>query len=81
MDISHHRSVVANVDGVEATRNAETGCPQGGVLSPLLWNLVMEEILDKLRVNFPQLYSQEFADDLACLADGVDPSTVRSHAQ
>jgi retron-type reverse transcriptase len=38
-----HRSVVASVDGVEATRNAETGCPQGGVLSPLLWNLVVEE--------------------------------------
>jgi retron-type reverse transcriptase len=76
-----HRSVVASVDGVEATRNAETGCPQGGVLSPLLWNLVVEEILHKLRVNFPQLYSQGFADDLACLADGVDPSTVRSHAQ
>jgi hypothetical protein len=41
----------------------------------------VEEILHKLRVNFSQLYSQGFADDLACLADGVDPSTVRSHVQ
>jgi hypothetical protein len=35
-----HCTVLASVDVVEATRNAETGCPQDSVFSPLPggWN-------------------------------------------
>jgi RNA-directed DNA polymerase len=37
------------------------GCPQGGVLSPLLWSLVVDDLLVKL--NSRGYYAQAYADD------------------
>ncbi|OXA46641.1 Retrovirus-related Pol polyprotein from type-1 retrotransposable element R1 [Folsomia candida] len=65
----------------EIGRVVERGCPQGGVLSPLLWDLVVSEILEKLHHRFPQLYSQGFADDLTTVGRGIDLGTVGSHVQ
>ena len=42
------------------------GCPQGGVLSPVLWNMVVNNLLNK-RANEIPGYLQAFADDLAIL--------------
>ena len=50
------------------------GCPQGGVLSPLLWNLTMDELLWDL--NEAGYYSIGFADDIAIIIRGKFPSTV-----
>lgn len=44
------------------------GCPQGGVLSPLLWNLVVNELIAEL--NASSLYSVGYADDIAILITG-----------
>ena len=42
--------------------NISRGCPQGGVLSPLLWSMVIDELLTRLkRLGFDV---QAFADDL-----------------
>ena len=51
------RSVKANLEGRRATATlinfsrsvaVSRGCPQGGVLSPLLWCLVVDELLTRL---------------------------------
>jgi hypothetical protein len=49
------------------------GCPQGGVLSPLLWCLVVEDPLARLS---GVVYAQGYADDISLLAVGKFPNTV-----
>lgn len=44
------------------------GCPQGGVLSPLLWCLVVDELLDKLTSE--GITVQGYADDIVIIARG-----------
>ncbi|XP_021964965.1 uncharacterized protein LOC110860220 [Folsomia candida] len=67
--------------GVNEVGGAERVPSGGGVLSPLLWDLVVSEILEKLHDRFPQLYSQGFADDLTTVGRGIDLGTVGSHMQ
>jgi len=50
------------------------GCPQGGVLSPLLWYLVVNELL--ARLNEGGVYTQGYADDICLLAVWKFPNTV-----
>ena len=61
----------ANLEGQLATATLEgfsrsvvvsKGCPQGGVLSPLLWCLVVNELL--ARLNEESVYSQGYVDDI-----------------
>jgi hypothetical protein len=49
------------------------GCPQGGVLSPLLWCLVDELIS---RLNRGGVYTQGYTDDIWLLSVGTFPNTV-----
>ena len=50
------------------------GCPQGGVLSPLLWNLVADGLLEKLNDRGIPTYG--FADDYLLLIKGICISTL-----
>ena len=50
------------------------GCPQGGILSPLLWCLVVNELL--ARLNEGGVYSQGYADDICLLVVWKFPNTV-----
>jgi hypothetical protein len=56
------------------TKQLTRGTPQGGVLSPLCWNLPFDEILKEIDV--PPLTVVGFADDVAILATGPDPTTL-----
>ena len=51
------------------------GCPQGGVLSPLLWNLVMDGLLRRLEEA--GIYAQAYADDLVILITASFADTVQ----
>jgi hypothetical protein len=53
---------------------APRGCPQGGVLSPLLWSLLMDDLLWGLDNN--GYYTVGYADDIAVLINGKFPQTV-----
>lgn len=44
--------------GIQTTR----GCPQGGVLSPLLWSLVIDDLLQELTAE--RIDCQGYADDI-----------------
>ena len=47
----------------------ESGCPQGGVLSPLLWNLVVDELLHLLTEQ--GCHPIGYADDILIIVRGM----------
>ena len=63
-------NLLSEVREVTATR----GCPQGSVLTPLLWSLVVDELLIKLRQE--GYYIQSYADDIAIVVFGKFLNTV-----
>lgn len=68
------RNISAGPDLDRITVTVTKGCPQGGVLSPLLWSLVVDGLLKRLAAS--GLYSQGYADDLAVLVTGRFLDTV-----
>jgi hypothetical protein len=58
------------------TRSLTRGTPQGGVLSPLIWNVNFDSMLDEL--NKGPIKVIGFADDAAILitVTGIDPKTM-----
>ena len=56
------------------------GCPQGGILSPFLWNLVIDDLLN-FSANLIPGYLQAFADDLIALAEGNDTDVIWQRTQ
>ena len=67
------RFITLKLAGTSITRFIPKGCPQGGVLSPFLWNLVLNDLLQQF--NFTNTI-QAFADDLCLLTQGSDISTI-----
>ena len=65
---------MATLRGLSRSVAASIGCPQGGVLSPLLWCLVVNELL--ARLNEGGVYSQGYADYICLLAVRKFPNTV-----
>jgi hypothetical protein len=56
----------AEINGVNSTMMVRRGCPQEDVLSPLLWNMVVNSLLRLL--NNESLWAQGFADDIAIVS-------------
>jgi hypothetical protein len=53
----------------------DRGCPQGGVLSPPLWCLVVNDLLEELRREGIHFYG--YADDIDIVAGGRFLSTLK----
>jgi hypothetical protein len=68
------RNINAILSGETLRASAARGCPQGGVLSPLLWSLVVDDLLWELNSNGH--YTVVYADDIAILINGEFPYTV-----
>ena len=64
------RKVTANLQGVTQTITPGRGSPQGGILSPLVWNLVMDPILKESQSG--QVKAVGDADDIIIMASGID---------
>jgi hypothetical protein len=62
------RSISATLSGENLKTAAARGCPQGGVLSPLLWSVVVDGLLWGLNSN--GCYTVGYADDMAILING-----------
>lgn len=39
------RTVIAGIRSIERCREVQAGCPQGGILSHVLWNCLVDELL------------------------------------
>jgi ribonuclease HI len=73
------RIVETSLQDSTATAEVARGCPQGGVLSPLLWTLVVDELL--VRLEGQGIYCQAYADDGTILVEGMDLQTVFDRVQ
>lgn len=51
------------------------GCPQGGRLSPLMWRLLVNDLLEDLQKE--SLHSYDYADDIAIVVSGHILTTLR----
>ncbi|XP_062716992.1 retrovirus-related Pol polyprotein from type-1 retrotransposable element R1 isoform X2 [Aedes albopictus] len=55
------------------------GCPQGGVISPLLWSLIVDDLLTKLQHQGFEVVG--FADDIVVIVRGKFDNTVFNRMQ
>ncbi|CAH2108833.1 unnamed protein product [Euphydryas editha] len=62
------------VEGESQKAIVAKGCPQGGVISPLLWNMVVNDLITAL--NDHRYYTVGYADDLAILIRGKFVNTI-----
>jgi len=74
-----NRKATASVKGVTSSRTLTKGTPQGGVLSPVIWNTAFDSFL-KLFDNGP-VRAKGFADDGGLVIRGKDPATLMSYMQ
>ena len=65
-----NRKAILRVGRLRKMRAVKLGCPQGGVLSPLLWNILIDDIL-RATFNFP-FKIIAYADDIVILVSGQD---------
>ena len=74
-----HCTVQVELYGDKVKREVMKGNPQGGIVSPFLWNCVLNSLLLELRSR--GFYVQAYADDLAVLVTGADMLWIRGMAQ
>ena len=73
-----HRTVEAEWAGVKRSMLVGCGCPQDGVLSPLLWNILVGGLLSGLTDNTS--YIQAYADDIVMVFRGSDVAELHASA-
>ena len=73
------RRCVTELSGERLGFQVAQGCPQGGVLSPMMWNMVADGALRRLKEN--GFDCQGFADDLWALVKGRFGDIVSCRAQ
>jgi ribonuclease HI len=73
------RTITVTLADSTVRKQTSQGCPQGGILSPFLWNAVLDSFLQEMGEK--RTYAQAYADDIAGLFVGIDPSTIVDRAQ
>jgi hypothetical protein len=68
------RNTSAKLSGETLGATAAKGCPQGGVLSPLLWRMAVDYLLWRLDSN--GYHTVGYANDMAILINGKFLQTV-----
>ena len=66
--------VVTTLDGSYVRLTISRGCPQGGMLSPLLCCLLIDDLL--ARLSGSGVFIQGYTDDICLLTVGKFPNTV-----
>ena len=74
-----NRSATLSLNNTNLSTIIEKGCPQGSLLSPLLWNLVVDEALN---LRLPQgIHIQAYADDLVLIKTGLRADIIQRDLQ
>ena len=78
-NLLRNRCVASELQGESNMRIPTRGSPQGGVLSPLIWNLIMDTLLSDFDRQPVQVCG--YADDIFLLVCGKDLPTLRNLMQ
>ena len=78
-NLLRHRTVQVELSGEKIKREVVKGNPQGGILSPFLWNCVLNSLLVDLRNR--GFHVQAYADDVAILVTGTNMLWIKGRAQ
>lgn len=73
------RMTTAAIGNSTLTAQTYRGCPQGGVLSPLLWSIVVDELLDRLTTQGFETIG--YADDLVIIIRGKHDFVISERLQ
>ena len=68
-----NRSIIATHQNYSIKRSVNRGCPQGGILSPLLWNTVANQLLNVLSSH--KIWCLGYADDIVIAVEGTHINT------
>src|SRR5699024_2374196 len=63
-----NRSITFTYNNTHYTKILTKGCPQGSPLSPLLWNILLNTLLDTFDISNALIFA--FADDLTVVCKG-----------
>ena len=66
-----NRKVYADIDGEVVWKLIKRGIPQGGILSVILWNLIMLNLKGRIPANHPT-FINIYGDDKHSIATGID---------
>jgi hypothetical protein len=72
-----NRTVTAKIGDSEASKNINRGTPQGGILSPTIYNIDTDDIIQEINRESPN-ERHGFAGDIFVIGTGIDKSTVAS---
>ena len=79
MSFLSDRTALFSLNESSLTVNVGLGCPQGGVLSPFLWSVLIDDVL---RLCFPFLsFTVGYADDLTVATAHKDPTIATRNLQ
>ena len=78
-NLLRHRTVQVELNGEKIKRKVVKGNPQGGILSPFLWNCVLNSLLIDLRNR--SFHVQAYANDVAILVTGTNMLWIKGRAQ
>ena len=78
-NLLRHRTVQVELNGEKVKREVLKGYPQGGILSPFLWNCVLNSLLVDLRNR--SFHAQAYADDVAILVTVTSMLWIKGRAQ
>ena len=67
-----NREVLINIGGIDIKAVVDKGCPQGRVLSPVLWDTVVA----RRRLNDLGYHTIGYPDDLVILLTGKNADTL-----
>ena len=79
-DFFYHRNIIINHRGVSLKIYPTQGAPQGGVGSPLIFNLMADELIKMIK-SVPEVKIGMYADDACIFSTSSDPNVAVNRVQ
>ena len=75
-----NRTVTASMGDDTVTKEIDRGTPQGGILSPMIFNVDVDEAVQEVNNEGPT-EGHDYADDLNVIATGIDETVIAGNIQ